>query len=170
MGQRYTQSDPIGKMISNFKPLSNINQLLQLGLGRDKQKLAWYRAILQDPKNGIYNMNYRDLSVEVFDKLINYMLNDPVIYNRTRQLLSQSNPTTTKAFEALVKKAEKSGIELTEVLEAYNIGYDQEYPLHLSPEQKAFNKVNEFINKRRMSESNESKTLNILRKIAKEKR
>ena len=93
-------------------------------------------------------MVYRDLAIEIFNKLIDYSLNDSVMYNRLRQLLSQDNKgknMSKESFDNLATKADKAGIDLLEVIEVYNEGYEQDYPLHLTREQRAFNKVNSFL-------------------------
>ena len=90
---------------------------------------------MQDPHQGIFSMVYRPIAIEIFNTLLNYCLNDGVMYNRLRQLLTQDHPTSTKAFENLVQKAETSGYDLTTILEVYNRGFNQEGPSHLTSEQ-----------------------------------
>jgi hypothetical protein len=70
--------------------LANIDQLIQSGLGNVK-KLAYYRIILSDPESGVKNMVYRDLTIDLCKKLFGYAINDPIIFNRLRQLLLQRN-------------------------------------------------------------------------------
>src|ERR1700722_6539653 len=135
-------------MINNSKPLSPINQLLQLGLIDDIKKLPYGRIIMKDPDQGVKSMVYRDLAIEIFNKLIDYCLNDSVMYNRLRQLLSQDHKgrsMSKESFDNLVAKAEKSNVELLTVIEVYNEGYKQDYPVHLTREQRAFNKVNAYL-------------------------
>jgi hypothetical protein len=142
-------------VISNNKPLSNINQLLQLGLINDLKKLPYGRIILQDPNQGVKSMVYRDLAVEIFNKLVDYCLNDAVMYNRLRQLLQQDHHMSKESFDNLAAKAEKSNIDLLTVIEVYNEGYNQDYPNHLTREQRAFNRVNAFLATEELTDSNE---------------
>ena len=115
-----------------------------MGLVNPKE-ITYGRVILQDPNQGIKSMVYRDLAIQIFDKMIDWMLNDPIIYNRTRQLLSQKHKMSKESFDNLAAKAEKANINLLTIIEVYNEGLKQDYPLHLSPEQRAYNRVNAFI-------------------------
>lgn len=116
-----------------------------MGLVNNPKDITYGRIVLQDPAQGITSMVYRNLAIQIFNKLTDYCLNDAVMYNRLRQLLSQDSPMKKEAFDNLVEKAEKSGIDLLTVIEVYNEGFEQEYPLHLTKEQKAFNRVNAYI-------------------------
>jgi hypothetical protein len=100
---------------------------------------------MQQPQQAVYNMVYRPLAAEMFNFLIDCVLNDSVMYNRLRQILMQQHPTSPHAFEALIAKAETAGIELTKILEVYDNGFRRDFPAHLTPEQRAFNAVNSFI-------------------------
>lgn len=72
-------------MIARNKPIDRITQLLQSGLIKDQRRIAYYRAILQNPRSAFNNGIYRDLAGELLDTLTNYVLNDTQIYNRLRQ-------------------------------------------------------------------------------------
>ena len=124
--------------------LANIDQLIEAGLAPIK-KLTYARIVLNNPHEGIYSMVYRDLAANIFTKITDYILNDSILFNRLRQLLMQEHGLSSSAFEALLKKATKSNLPLNIVLEIYQRGFkDQAYP-NLTPEQKAFNRVNSFI-------------------------
>ena len=133
-------------MISNSKPIPYINQLLQLGLIDNIKQVALARQVLLNPRQGIESAVYRPYAIEMFNKLIDYCLNDTVMYNRLKQLLRQDHPLMSReSFENLVEKAEKHGVDLTQVIEAYNEGYNQDFPAHLTREQRAFNHANAFV-------------------------
>lgn len=136
-------------MISNSKPLSNINMLLQLGLINDIKKITYGRICMQDPHQGIYSMVYRSLTEEIYNKLLDYVLNDMVMFNRLRQLLMQdhhkANSSSKEALDNIAKKADKSGIDLSTLIETYNEGYERNFPEHLSREQRGFNHLNYFL-------------------------
>ena len=70
--------------------LSQIDQLVTSGLAPVK-KLSYARIVLTDVKAGITSMVYRDLSIKIFQKITNYILNDQVLYNRLRSLLLADN-------------------------------------------------------------------------------
>ncbi len=74
------------------KPVDKITQLLQSGLARDQSKIAYYRQVMQDPSSGFTNQIYRHYATDVFNTMLSYMLNDPILYNRFRQNLLQDNP------------------------------------------------------------------------------
>lgn len=69
-------------------PIEKINQLLQLGLGSGPKRLAWDRVILSQPaENWLNNSVYRNSASVILDKLINFSLNDQIMYQRLRQIL-----------------------------------------------------------------------------------
>jgi hypothetical protein len=78
-------------MRNNRKPVDKIQQLLQDGLAKDQTKIAYYRVVIEDPRMGFNNTIYRQYAADVFNTMINYILNDPVMYNRFRQDLIQDN-------------------------------------------------------------------------------
>lgn len=127
-------------MIQN---LSQIDLLVESGLAPIK-KLPYARIVLGDVPQGITSMVYRDLAIEIFSKITDHILNDSILYQRLRQLLMQESPMSSRAFEALITKAEKASIPLDVVIEVYNRGY-ADNPGMLSHEQHAFNRVNSFI-------------------------
>ena len=133
-------------MVSHNKPLSPIRQLCQMGLIDDIKKLPYAQIIMQDPDQGVKSMVYRNLAISIFNKLIDFTLNDPVVYNRIRQLLSQGkNPMSEKAFDNLANRADKMGIDLLKIIELYNEGYEKDYPIHLTREQRAFGWINKYL-------------------------
>lgn len=81
--------------------LSQITQLLQAGLGKDDNKLAMYRVVLQDPRGSLNNMQYRELAVEVLETLLDYTFNDYSIFTRLRQDLISDNRYKQRAFESI---------------------------------------------------------------------
>lgn len=176
---------------------AQIDRLIEAGLAPIK-KLAYARIVLSDVPTGIKSMVYRDLAISIFSKLTNFCLNDPVIFNRLIQLLGRKHPMRSKAFEALIAKAGKSGIPLDVLIEVYERGMSETPPPHLSHEQYAFNRVNGFIaggrvreldydlvewlpadkmewgsdslaNEYRRDTPGQSKTLNTIRKVIKKK-
>lgn len=126
------------------KPLNQIDQLLKDGLCPDIQKINWYRQVLQNPQGSFNNTIYRNIAGEVFDKLLNYVLNDSILFNRLRQDLLADH-LNKRAFENIQRKAIENGIQFDVLLEVYNRGLQQDEPVHLTQEQRAFNRVNSFV-------------------------
>jgi len=77
--------------MKHSKPIDRINQLIQMGLGRDIHKVAYYRLVIIDPRTGFNNTIYREYAVEIMNSLLDYTLNDTMMYNRLRQLLLEQN-------------------------------------------------------------------------------
>src|SRR5262249_21121790 len=123
--------------------LPNIDQLVEAGLAPIK-KLPYARIVLSDVQQGITSMVYRNLAIEMFSKITNYILNDQILYQRLRQLLMNDH-FSSRAFEALIKKADKAGLSLDVILEVYERGMKDTSHPHLTREQNALNRVDSFI-------------------------
>jgi hypothetical protein len=78
-------------MIGHLRSITQIDALIQAGLGRNINKLDWYREVMLDPRSGFYNVNYRDYAVEIFNNLLDYVLNDMALYHRLRTDLLSDN-------------------------------------------------------------------------------
>lgn len=120
---------------------------MQSGLAKDLRRLAYYRAILQNPRSSFNNSVYRDLAGELLDSLTNYVINDAQIFNRLRQDLIADRKVKREELDNLMEKAEATGIEADVVLEVYRRGLSQDFPMHLTAEQRAFNRVNSYLAK-----------------------
>lgn len=96
--------------------LSWIDQLVESGLC-SKKKLPYARIVLSDVNQEIKSMVYRDLAVEIFTKLTNLILNDQVLYQRTRQLLMSQHHEETenikekKTLETIRKLVKEQHVE-----------------------------------------------------------
>jgi hypothetical protein len=161
-------------MISNSKPVSRIDTLIQDGLGHDLRRLPYYRIVMTDPHAGFYNTIYREYAVEIMNNLLNYVLNDSQMFNRLRQLLQAEHPSLSKkAFESLMTKAVEHNIPLDTLIEVYERGYNNNTTQHLTNEQYAFNRVNSYIAKGKAytmdTDLAESNAVRTIKKVARGK-
>lgn len=161
-------------MISNSKPVNRIDTLIQDGLGRNINKLPYYRIVMTDPHSGFYNTVYREYAVEIMNNLLNYVLNDNQMFQRLRQLLQAEHPTISRrAFESLMTKSAQHDVPLETLIEVYERGYASNTTQHLTNEQYAFNRVNSYIAKGKAytmdTDLTESSTVRTIKKVARGK-
>lgn len=156
-------------MISNGKPVAKIDDLIQSGLG-DINRIAYYRVVMMDPHAGFYNTVYREYATDVYNKLLDYVLNDNQLYTRLRQLLlAEHHQISPRAFESLMTKSVENNIPLETLIEVYNRGYRNNNTKHLTNEQFAFNRVNSFINKGRAFNEDNDLAIKTIKKVARGK-
>ena len=148
-----------------MKDVGRITQIIQSGLGSDPRKLPYYRQVMIDPRAGFFNLSYRDYALEIYNNLLNYMLNDPQLYSRLRQLLIQQNrKMSMKTHEELEYKSEKSGIDFDTLMMVYFDGVDKPNP-ELTEEQRGMVAVNVYIQLREIDNQDRNPTIRQIKKL-----
>ena len=133
------------------KPIDRITQLIQSGLGRDLQKLTYYRQVMIDPRSAFFNGVYREYAAEILNNLLDITLNDVTTYNQVRRiLLARQHKVGRKAYESLQAKADSSGVDIELLFEVYTTGVNNDSYPHLTAEQRGFNAVNSFVANKRL--------------------
>ncbi len=159
-----------------YRPIDKILWLVKNGLGRDQTKMMYYQQAIQNPQITVQQVAFRGYVAEVLDKLCDLIFTDPILYARVAALLaSKKRPASPvalrhphgrarirpKAWESLQKKADSSGVELKTLVEVYDKGFnDTSRPMHLTPEQFAYNRVNSYIAKGKARRLEEQETVN----------
>jgi hypothetical protein len=124
---------------------TQVDYLIRLGLG-DQDRLNFYRQAIMDPKKANQVPYLRQYVAEVLDLTMDIIFKDPQMYNRVRTKLQADIPQggvragMKKIEDALLAKAERSGIKFDTLMEVYNRGVDDG-----GDSQTGFNRVNSFI-------------------------
>lgn len=124
---------------------SRFVRLLRFGLVPMKNIPITKRAF-KDLKNAAPNPELRKHILSVTDKVLEYVMNDDLLYRRMLLLLHNEFLFAEDQRDALVKRAQKHGIEYGTLLEVYMRGLVCS-PVHGSKtaHQYAFDRVNSFI-------------------------
>jgi len=132
-----------------YRPLDKITWLIRSGLGADQSRMTYYQQAMTAPQRTVQQLAFRGYVAEVLDNLVDWIFSDQVAYQRLAQyLLSRNRPArlTSKAWESMSAKAFKTKIPLQKLVEVYEKGLnDPKKPMHLTPEQYAFNGLNHYI-------------------------
>ncbi len=120
-------------------------QMLRFGLVPMKHIPITKRAF-KDLKNAAPNPELRKHILSVTDKVLEYVMNDDLLYRRMLLLLHNEFLFSEDQRDALLKKAQKHGIEYGTLLEVYMRGLVCS-PIHgeKTAQQHAFDRVNSFI-------------------------
>ena len=120
-------------------------QMLRFGLVPMKHIPITKRAF-KDLKNAAPNPELRKHILSVTDKVLEYVMNDDLLYRRMLLLLHNEFLFAEDKRDALLKKAQKYGIEYGTLLEVYMRGLVCS-PIHgkKTAHQYAFDRVNSFI-------------------------
>jgi hypothetical protein len=148
-----------------MKDVGRITQIIQSGLGSDPRKLSYYRQVMIDPRAGFFNLSYRDYALEIYNNLLNYMLNDVQLYTRLRQLLIQKNrKMSMKAHEELERMSAESGVDFDTLMLVYFDGADQPHS-KLNEEQMGLGAANAYILLRKTDEEDRNPTIRQIKKL-----
>ncbi len=172
-----------------YRPVDKILWLVKNGLGRDQTRMTYYQQAIQNPQITVQQVAFRGYVAEVLDKLCDLIFTDPILYGRIASLLVSkkrpASPTAVrhphgrakirpKAWESLQRKAEESKIPLKTLVEEFDKGFfDTGRPLHLSQEQYAYNRINNYIAKkkdRRLEEQKIHSTFKTIQKVVRERK
>jgi phosphopantetheine adenylyltransferase len=123
---------------------SKFNRLLRFGLVQTKEIPLTQRAF-KNLKSSGPNPELRDRIFNVTSKVLQYVNDDNLLYNRLLVLLHNDYFEESQR-DALLKRAQKSGFEYTTLLEIYLRGLISS-PIYgdKTPQQYAFDRVNSFI-------------------------
>jgi nicotinic acid mononucleotide adenylyltransferase len=121
------------------------NQMLRFGLVPTKYIPITQRAF-KDIKNAAPNPELRKHIFDVTDKVLEYVMNDDLLFRRMLLLLHNDFLMNEDHRDSLLNKARKHGFEYGTLLEVYLRGLVCS-PIHgnKTPHQYAFNRVNSFI-------------------------
>jgi hypothetical protein len=124
---------------------SRFNQLLRFGLVPLKYIPITQRAF-KDLKNAAPNPELRKHILSVTDKVLEYIMNDDLLYRRMLLLLHSEFLFKEDQRDALLTKAQKNGFAYVTLLEVYMRGLVSS-PIYgdKSAQQYAFERVNSFI-------------------------
>jgi len=124
---------------------SRFNQMLRFGLVPTKYIPITQRAF-KDIKQAAPNPELRKHIFDVTDKVLEYVMNDDLLYRRMLLLLHNKFLMKEEHRDSLLKKAQKHGIEYGTLLEVFLRGLVCS-PIHgeKTPQQYAFDRVNSFI-------------------------
>ncbi|HIB85218.1 MAG TPA: hypothetical protein EYO59_11665, partial [Chromatiaceae bacterium] len=124
---------------------SRFNQLLRFGLVPIKYIPITQRAF-KDLKNAAPNPELRKHILSVTDKVLEYIMNDELLYRRMLLLLHDDFLFKEDQRDALLTKAQKNGFAYVTLLEVYMRGLVAS-PIYgdKTAQQYAFDRVNSFI-------------------------
>jgi nicotinic acid mononucleotide adenylyltransferase len=124
---------------------SRFNQLLRFGLVPTKYIPITQRAF-KDLKNAAPNPELRKHILSVTDKVLEYIMNDELLYRRMLLLLHDDFLFKEDQRDALLTKAQKNGFAYVTLLEVYMRGLVSS-PIYgdKTAQQYAFDRVNSFV-------------------------
>lgn len=137
-----------------------LEKLLRIGLG-DKDRLNQYRKALSNPTSAVNTVVLRKYIVDVLDKLLKLVTDDPVMYQRVVANLQKKRHVKESAVTvALKRKSEKSDYDFETLAEVYHRGV-QSWDARKggTPMQHGFSRVNSFISGGRASHLDEDLTI-----------
>lgn len=127
-----------------------MEKLLRLGLG-DKDKLNQFRQALKNPEQAGKYAVLRKHLLSMLDKLSDLVTDDPTVFQKSKAKLQKERDypekkESDKVEEALIRKADKSGVPFEILAEVYNRGYASwDSSMKHNAEQNAFHRVNSYI-------------------------
>ena len=117
------------------RPLSQkMDLLLRLGLVDQEELQKYRRALRSSKKFALQSPQMREKLADLLDKLIDLTTKDAPTYSRVRYNV------TTKEAVSLMRKAEKSGVDIEIIQEVFIRGLEEDADVG-----KAFARVNSFI-------------------------
>jgi phosphopantetheine adenylyltransferase len=123
------------------------NQMLRFGLVPVKNIPITQRAF-KDIKQAAPNPELRKHIFSVTDKILEYIMNDDLMYSRMLILIHRNSLMKEDHRDSLLNKAQKHGFEYGTLLEVFLRGMMCS-PIHgeKTPQQYAFDRVNSFISR-----------------------
>ena len=133
-----------------------LEKLLRVGMG-DKDQLNKYRQALSNPDSAVRTVVLRKYIVDVLDKLMKLVTDDPVMYQRAVANFQKKRHLKESAVTvALKRKSEKSEYDFETLAEVYYRGVQSwNTSKGVTPMQYGFSRVNSFISGGRAAQIDE---------------